>query len=299
MKRIKKIKKLKKYILKNKNKFKSGKYFPDKTLSYYVHNNFKEEYNKLFDDKFTIKKSIFQYIKETIKKILYTIYVINNKEIFVNSDEGEITCAFITYDEDKYKLFNLSKEYIITKYSNEYDFKNQIKTYDEMSQFFKIPNLIILNKLETKEKLIQYKRFDILKNEELDVIMEDYLKSLERYLLAKKDVDYEIIDINKKKECIPIIKLHGDLAHKNILYSTCGTVYYIDFTPNYKGYFLNDFFNLIYTQKIIHKNQYYYEKYFNGEYNEYIKKVSKIINYEFDEKKLEKYIKIYMELKKI
>lgn len=299
MKRIKKIKKLKKYILKNKDKFKSGKYFPDKTLSYYVHNNFKEEYNKLFDDKFTIKKSIFQYIKETIKKLLYTIYVINNKEIFVNSDEGEITCAFITYDEDKYKLFNLSKEYIITKYSNEYDFKNQIKTYDEMSQFFKIPNLIILNKLETKEKLIQYKRFDILKNEELDVIMEDYLKSLERYLLAKKDVDYEIIDINKKKECIPIIKLYGDLAHKNILYSTCGTIYYIDFTPNYKGYFLNDFFNLIYTQKIIHKNQYYYEKYFNGEYNEYIKKVSKIINYEFDEKKLEKYIKIYMELKKI
>lgn len=271
----------------------------DNELSGFILKNSKEFYSQNLPKK--IAKRFINYPKVEVIKSSSGLNSFKGTIIYFGIDGKFVGNNIKIFDINNMKLLSLFYEHKF--------YRNKVSNYYFFKNFFSLPDLLVQNKdkLITVENLIDRFPQDSWTNQTykkvFNKIYSDYLnyfkfcslnKNFSYYKpiklinkLEQDEVFYRIanmlqknFDIEKFKQPIPLIKMHGDLLLKNIFYSKKGKLYYIDFEDSNK---FSVFFDLIKLKchEARKGRTKFLKNYFLGSYDQEMKKILSYFQYEF------------------
>lgn len=314
LKTIKRVRNRKKSIINlltnNKQYFLSGKYVFNENMDYMAKKDSKviDSAKTLFSDKFYDKSDCFN-LKKTLKNIIYKLQL--PKKVKVRNSIFKGTVMLPTFNNKSVKIFDFENKLILNKFLNISDYSKTIDNYNYFSSFFNTPRILEINKKNKViiEEMIEYKTSNNLNNNELEFVIKNVFENYIKYFNQKemqikqlkinrlintginKEID-KIINLDSVSNEYILVKCHGDLLSKNILFSN-NKIYYIDFELANYQYFLYDIFTLIYYLYYTYDNKLYINNYFSGKYDEYFVSLFKSVNLEFMECNKKKYLHIF------
>lgn len=289
----------------------SGEYVFDHSIEYIVRKDkdTKQRANDMFYQKDYIKVLI-QWVNFLLKNTIFSKSMIipeQNNQIIdftgtiftpVRSTNGYI---------DK-RIFDLSRNKVLTIFTNEKDYRLVIENYAYFKNYFKMPAIIWTNDehLLIMEELITFQPKHGWSQNDYYTVMEDIfyrytdyfhacevkgiymytspadlLHSLpvsEEFYFIRNNIDIELFDLP-----IPCLKLHGDLWTSNTLLKKENNyeVHYIDWEFSKEFTFFYDFFMMMWLEVYMNNNYIYIEKYIQGEYDYFFKKIFSIFHLTF------------------
>lgn len=310
-------------IFKDNKKFlKSGQYVPDKTFTYFYLKKMEHDKNKskLFSDVFSVinykvskLKTILDFIFiKFFYKDFYVINKLNSKENF----KGVICLPKRLLDGCKF--FDFDNKKVLTIFFEEKAYYRQKKLYNYYSKFFNNPKIllqddekkIIVEKLKIYLPSKEWGKEDYQKVfSEIEDTYYNYLLFYNQKGIIKKTTVSELVKVLPKnrlvnlviegiepkllKVKIPVLKLHGDLSLLNILFVKSKEIFFIDWENSGDYMFFYDIFSFIYFEKIYAFKYDYFKKYISGEYDNYFKRLFKLVNLEFSSNYRKSYFSIF------
>lgn len=235
--------------------------------------------------------------KDKPRKFLFHIFINLLYKIEFQEAGGRFAGDFLmkTRNED-IKIFNFDDELVLTfiKDKKRYDILKE--NYKYFNKYYNIPFVEVNDKERSiLERNIKFKGYRYWNKIEKDNVIRTIYNGINNQL---KDIDKSKIKfkttgslvqslsdnlknniLNMIKDIIPLenyydkwplIRCHGDLNFNNILLGD-KDIYFVDWDDSNEYIFLYDFINCIFVDALYYKDFYYLNKYFAGDYDQYLK----------------------------
>jgi|GEM_PF-5150641 len=244
-----------------------------------------------------------QLILGILRKLFFRKKVIIKEDpLGTEGFKGEVSRPFrsINHYQDQ-KIFNFVEKKVLSVFCREEDFQRTLEIYHHFHLYFPMPELLWKDEKGWKicEELIcpiPLKEWD---KEDKDFVMDDLLTRTFRYVTVANDSGYSsdgqslssYLDVLGRKEVqfifehldrkflersIPFVKLHGDMWAGNTLLikeENIRRIIYIDWEYCRKLPFFYDIFTFIWLEFYIHHENYFFNRYIEGAYDDQLKKI--------------------------
>ena len=308
---IKEKKELIKSFHANASYMSSGAYVFDDSINYLVKDDedTKKRTLELLQREY-YGKSFIRLFVFVMKKFLFRGTIINQQKATpIDNFSGTVYLPVGSSHgyKDK-KIFDLVQNKVMTLFSEKDDFKSVLSNYEYFNDFFPLPKVFWSDDQELliMEELIISVPKNKWENDDLLFVMLDVFETYFDYFsfcISKKSYsqitiaeivgshpdDFELPfnpkQINEEllQLKIPKVKLHGDLWSANTLLTKSDKqqITYIDWEFSRELPFFYDFFNMMWLEAYVNNNDFYIEKYVNGEFDSPLIKIFAIFDLPF------------------
>jgi hypothetical protein len=326
------IRKLYRYIKRKKeiiNGFKqnakymsSGQYVLDDSIKYITRNDdiTKKRAYKILQTSYypALIRFIVYILRNTLFRKKFTIHEQDNQ---INDFLGTVYRPIRSstgYSDSK--IFDFAGNQVLSIFTEEKDHRSVIERYEYFNIYFPMPAVLWSNKehLLIMEELIGFQPTNTWVKEDYLYVMEEIFSRYFAYFIVCKTkgiaalyspsdlldtlsehhkinvirskISLELVDL-----IMPYVKLHGDLWTANILLEKTDKhqIKYIDWEYSNEFIFFYDLFHLMWLEVYVNNNSIYIEKYANGEYDHYFKKMFTLFNIPYKEELRLDYFSIY------